>query len=231
MSDSVKWSPPTPYYHRYAVCDIQSTREPTNWLRTDFIDVKDAKLLNIKLHYNLRSCLGGSGAGPHCKTYFTLYVLRVDGKESPAPEPYKATYEKVDTITPKVLPPPDGLAMDQIHHAKVATKKAGGVYLAFKDQGSCMSLTDVIVSYNYCSEMGGVLVKFNRTVAPVNDSDLVEQIGKCTDINSVNKLKLSSVCLSSGKWNNTVGIECLCKAGYELVSGSGSIALECYGMY
>ena len=234
MSDSVKWIPPSPSKQRYAVCDVSATHEPTNWLRSDFIDVKDAKLLNIELRYNLRNCpTKEAGAGPYCKTYFTLYVLHVDDKVSSAhvPEPYKVAYEEVNTIKPTVLPKPDTLVKDLVHYATVATKKAGGVYLAFKDQGSCVALTQVIVSYNYCSEMGSVLVKFSRTVAPVNDSHLVEQEGKCTDPNSVNKVKLSGVCLSSGKWNVTDGIECLCKRGYELVNESEHKSLECSGMY
>ena len=230
MSDSVKWKPPSPQKSRYSVCDISTRKEPINWLRTDFIDVKDAKLLNIEVRYNLLGCPGkGAGSGEHCKTYFTLYVLHADGKVTPAPEPFKVTYEEADTIMPKGPPKPDVLVYE-IHHAKVARKKAG-LYLAFKDQGSCVSITDVVVTYNYCSEMGSVLVKFNRTVAPVNDSRLVEQEGKCTDPNSVNKVKLSGVCLSSGKWNVTDDIECLCKRGYELVSGSEHKSLECSGTY
>ena len=70
---------------------------------------------------------------------------------------------------------------------------------------------------------------FPRTVAPANDSDLTEQEGKCTDVNSVNKVKLVSVCLSNGEWNNTDDLMCLCNPGYELVNGSVA-ALECKGL-
>ena len=115
------------------------------------------------------------------------------------------------------------------YDVKIVTKK-GGVYLAFLDQGACLSLTSVIVSYNYCSEIDRVLVRFSRAAAPVNDSSLEEQTGRCTDINSVNKVKLSGVCLSNGEWNITDVIKCLCKPGHELVNGSGGNVLECSGM-
>ena len=71
---------------------------------------------------------------------------------------------------------------------------------------------------------------FPRTVAPANDSDLSTQEGKCTDVNSVNKVKLLSVCLSNGEWNITDDLACLCKAGYELINGSVAASLECKGL-
>ena len=60
----------------YAVCDITIATEPKNWLRTDFIDVKDAKILNVKLKYNLMSC--PPIASSFCKHKWSIYVLHVD---------------------------------------------------------------------------------------------------------------------------------------------------------
>ena len=73
-------------------------------------------------------------------------------------------------------------------------------------------------------------MRFSRTAAPVNDSSLEEQTGLCTDVNSVNKVKLSGVWLSNGEWNITDAVKCLCKPGYELVNGTGGNVLECSGM-
>ena len=140
----------------------------------------------------------------------------------------EGTYQKVTTIESTVLPAP-GETESYDYDVKILTKK-GGVYLAFLDQGACFSLTRVIVSYNYCAEIDRVLVRFSRAAAPVNDSYLEEQTGRCTDMNSINKAKLSGVCLSSGEWNITDGIKCLCKAGHELVNGSEENVLECSGM-
>ena len=140
----------------------------------------------------------------------------------------EVTYQEVETIAPTVLPAP-GKIESYDYDVKIVTKK-GGVYLAFLDQGACLSLSSVIVSYNYCSEIDRVLVRFSRAAAPVNDSSLEEQTGHCTDVNSVNKVKLSGVCLRNGEWNITDAIKCLCKPGYELVNGSGENVLACSGM-
>ena len=186
-------------------------------------------MLNIKLKYNLRIC--PPTASSFCKHKWSIYVLHVEkdvvGVDLDPLTANELTYEEVETIEPTVLPPhekPEPYESD----VKIVTKKAG-VYLAFLDQGACVSLSKVIVSYNYCSKIGSVLVSFSRTPAPMNDSYLVEQTGNCSDVNSINKVKLSGVCLSSGEWNITDGIKCLCKRGYELVNGSEGNVLKCSG--
>ena len=215
----------------YSVCDITIASQPTNWLRTDFIDVKDAKMLNIKLKYNLRRCPPPPEAKSFCNHKWGIYVLHMEkevvGVDLNPVTANEVTYQEVETIEPTVLPS-HGKTKTYYYDVKIITKK-GGVYLAFLDQGACVSLLSIIVSYNYCSKIGGVLVSFSRTPAPVNDSYLVEQTGRCSDVNSINKVKLSGVCLSSGEWNITDGIKCLCKAGYQLVNGSEGNVLECSG--
>ena len=186
-------------------------------------------MLNIKLKYNLRKC--PPSASSFCKHKWSIYMLHVEkevvGVDLNPLTASEGTYQEVGTIEPTVLPA-HGDPEPYDYDVKVIIKK-GGVYLAFLDQGACVSLSSVIVSYNYCSEIGSVLVSFSRTPAPVNDSYLVEQTGNCSDVNSINKVKLSGVCLSSGEWNITDGVKCLCKPGYELVNGSEGNVLECSG--
>ena len=186
-------------------------------------------MLNVELKYSLRGC--PTPPSSVCNHEFSIYVLHVE-KELVGvdlnPLTAKVAYQKVETIVPKVLPPPKELK-EYDYDGKIITNK-GGVYLAFLDQGACISLSSVIVSDKYCSEeQVGVLVRFSRTAAPVNDSHLEEQTGRCTDVNSINKVKLSGVCLSRGEWNITDGVKCLCKPGYQLVNGSEENVLECSG--
>ena len=124
--------------------------------------------------------------------------------------------------------PAQGSTKADIFRGSVVTT-ARGIYLAFLDQAACIAVTKVVISFRYCPKRGSALVRFPRTVAPANDSDLKEQEGKCTDVNSVNKVKLVSVCLSNGEWNITDDLTCLCNPGYELINGSVG-ALECKGL-
>ena len=210
---------------KYKVCDISDgiTRKPNNWLQTDFINVKNAKRLDIEVSYSLLICPKDSSR--FCKTYLTLYSYHTDSKD-PVPDPTKVVFQKEAVIKPPTLPSTG--SVKDVFRGSVVTK-AKGIYLAFLDEGVCVTITKVVISYRYCPEIGSTLVTFPRTVAPANDSDLVKQVGKCTDDNSVNKVELSSVCLSNGEWNITDDLMCLCKAGYELVNGSVA-SLECKGL-
>ena len=202
------------------------TREPRNWLRTDFINVSNANRVDIEIHYSLLNC-PKVASSRFCKTYLTLYSYHAN-TEQPAPDPTKGMFKKEAVITPKRLPA-QGSTKSDIFRGSVVTT-ARGIYLAFLDQGVCITLTKVVISFRYCPEIGSTLVTFPRTVSPANDSDLREQEGKCTDVNSVNKVKLVSVCLSNGEWNITDDLMCLCKAGYELIDGAIA-ALECKGWF
>ena len=205
----------------YRVCDISDviTKEPRSWLRTEFINVRNANRLDIEIHYILFNC-------KFCKTYLTLYSYHAN-TEQPIPDPTKGIFKKEAVITPKRLPPERTLKADIFRGSVVTT--ARGIYLAFLGQAVCITLTMVTISYRYCPKIGSTLVTFPRTVAPANDSDLMEQEGKCTDVNSVNKVKLVRACLSNGEWNITDDLMCLCNPGYELVDGSVA-ALECKGL-
>ncbi|XP_078374440.1 ephrin type-B receptor 3-like [Oculina patagonica] len=224
-SQGAGWIHPSILKKRYyKVCDISDgiTREPSNWLQTNFIDTRNATRLDIEVTYNLLNC-PTNATSRYCKTYLTLYSYHADIKH-PIPDPRKGVFQKETVITPATLPKP-GESVKEIFRSSVVTK-AKGIYLAFLDQGVCINMTKVVISYKYCPETSSTLVTFPRTVAPANDSDLIKQVGKCTDVNSINKVKLSSVCLSNGKWKITDDMACLCKAGYQLVNGTFA-ALEC----
>ena len=135
-------------------------------------------------------------------------------------------FKKEAVITPESLPAQGSTQTGIVRGSVITTTR--GIYLAFLDQGACITLRKVVISYRYCPEIGSTLVAFPRTVAPANDSNLTEEEGNCTDVNSVNKVKLVSVCLSNGEWNITDDFACLCKAVYELVNGTIA-SLECRG--
>ena len=144
------------------------------------------------------------------------------------PDPTKGMFQKEAVITPKALPPV-GQRLTVTFHGSVVTK-AKGIYLAFLDQGACLTMNKVRISYRYCSAKGSTLMKFPRTVAPAFDVNLTKQVGECSDINSASKGKLLGMCLSNGEWNITDDLMCLCKAGYEIVNGSVALK-ECKGLY
>ena len=208
---------------KYTVCDTFAVVKPGNWLRTPFIPLRGAKLLDVKMGYFLRNC--PNNAGNHCKTRLGFYVYHTDDKV-PNPDPAVINYKFVEDITvPKETLPEPGEGKEFVYHGKVVTKSKG-LYLAFKDEGACISIRNFTAGYKYCPEQGRDLVLFPRTISPADNADSVERVRNCSDGKSFSQNKLVGFCLSSGKWNITEGSECLCRQGYELVQ---SVPNSCKG--
>ena len=192
--------------------------EPKNWLVTEFINIKNAARLDIEVTYYLRTC-SIANVGPFCRTNFSLYSYHTDYEFHSDPRPLH--FHKETVITPKTLPAPGELTTETFYGSIMT--KAKGIYLALLDQGACLEIRRFVVRYHFCSKtVASKMVRFSRTVAPANESNLTKQEGKCTDPNSItkNNKKLFGVCLSNGEWNITDNSTCLCNYGYEFTSGS-----------
>ena len=215
----LQWNHPSTQSPVYVVCDIDDTiKEPKNWLMSKFINIKNATRLDIEVTYIFHNC-PSSNVGPFCRTNFSLYSYHTDYKFYPKPTPLN--FHKETVITPKTLPAP-GEHATNIFYGSVLTK-AKGIYLALLDQGACLTIRKFVVRYRFCSEtVPSKMVRFSRTVAPANDSNLTKQEGECADPNSItkNNKKLFGVCLSNGEWNITDNSACLCNYGFELTNGS-----------
>ena len=225
----LQWSHPSTATPIYSVCDIGNKLEaPKNWLLTEFINIRNAKRVEVEVTYTLRNC--PSDVGPFCRTNFSLYSYHTNNTlVTPSDSSVFLKFKKESVITPKTLPAP-GDRTTQTFYGSVVTKE-NGIYLALLDQGACLTIKKVVVKYRYCAERGATLVKFPRTVAPANDINLIKQEGKCTDPNSLksSNRKLFGLCLSNGEWNITDDSACFCNKGYELTNGS-SDSLACKGL-
>ena len=221
----MQWNRPSTQYQAYAVCDIANKKETKNWLIAEFINIKNAKRLDIEVTYTLLNC-PIANVGPFCRTNFSLYSYHTDYKLNP--DPTKLNFNKETVIIPKTLPAP-GERTTNTFYGSVLTKTKG-IYLALLDQGACLLLKKFVLRYHFCSEtVAFKMVRFSRTVAPANDRNLTKQEGECTDPNSItkNKKKLFGVCLSNGEWNITDNSTCLCNYGYELTNGSFTCKGKC----
>ena len=214
---------PTSFVRMFQVCDIKAN--PQNWLRSSFIQLKGAKRLEITMAYKMKGC--PSFAKDSCKTYIGLYVHHSESKLVDSDPAKDVTYDFVEKIKPEGTPLSPDVLTPFIYHGEIVTK-AQGLYIAIKDEGACIAITNITAAYNYCPEKGRDLVTFPRTIAPLNDSNLVRNIGRCSDKNAVSQEALVGVCLSSGEWNISKNAKCLCQKGYELTDGCKGIIVKFY---
>ncbi|XP_068754121.1 uncharacterized protein [Montipora capricornis] len=136
ISEGAGWNPPSSMNMIYSVCDVYTTATPRNWLRTPFIPLRGAKLMDVKMGYFLRNC--PIDASIHCKTSLGFYVYHTDDK-LPDPDPAVINYKFVENIVPVETLPKRREGKEFVYHGKVVTKSKG-LYLAFKDEGACISI-------------------------------------------------------------------------------------------
>ncbi|XP_068699734.1 roundabout homolog 2-like isoform X1 [Montipora foliosa] len=136
ISEGAGWNPPSSMNMIYSVCDVYTTATPRNWLRTPFIPLRGAKLMDVKMGYFLRNC--PIDASIHCKTSLGFYVYHTDDK-LPDPDPAVINYKFVENIVPVETLPKRRERKEFVYHGKVVTKSKG-LYLAFKDEGACISI-------------------------------------------------------------------------------------------
>ena len=206
----------------YEVCDLPltSTKHTNSWLISEFIPLQLARVVNIKLVFIARQC--NIERHPYCKEYFKLNAYEADtehpagvskqiiedGKFSfignvNASKTWESGTDVVDNIV-KLFSP--------------VTRK--GVYLGFQDVGSCISLKEVLVSYNYCPGVTTNGVRFNNTSSPLPDEQL-RLYGRCMEnsLNAVNDTQFYMECLSNGSWAFRADVGCLCLPGFEFFNG------------
>ena len=132
-------------------------------------------------------------------------------------DPRNGKYSKITTISL-----PSNLSNLSAISARLSLSIEEGtseVFLAIHDQGACLVLYSFLVTYNVCpgKVLPGSLMLLPQTVAPTNESGIVEIMGKCVDNSESTSSDLGAVCGTSGEWLQGARSEgtCLCKPGWE----------------
>ena len=192
--------------------------KPSNWLRSDAIQVTEAKGIDVTVEFTARACSSISTAKPFCRHEFDLYVYQTTTTLPPSdkwPMPPNG-YQKISNVTATEL----GDKYSKPRNTKtlsIAIKDRGSyVFLAVHDQGACLGLLSFRVSYNVCpsSIRPDLLMSLARTVAPNATSGAIKVNGSCI-ANSVSASgETYAFCQSNGEWNTSERAKCQCKRGF-----------------
>ncbi|XP_039611416.1 ephrin type-A receptor 2 [Polypterus senegalus] len=198
----------------YSVCNVQEG-DQDNWLRTNFIQRKDASRIFIEMRFIVRDCNSFPGGSVSCKETFNLYYMESDVDYGTHFQ--KRHFRKVATIAP------DAITTKGEEHPNTEmrmvwplTKK--GFYLAFQDIGGCIALLSVRVYYKMCPGTIRNLAVFPETVAGMDSQSLTEVRGTCVE-NAVSSDTPKMHCNTDGDWLVPIG-QCQCKPGFEMGNSS-----------
>lgn len=208
------------------VCDITSERRVDHWLRSPYFFRRQAQRIEIELGFSIRDCAAFQTPNEirSCRETFELYIHESDHTEK---EFQWSTYKLVDIIAGNRFTSNNygTLGLSYTNNVTVNVKTRGisveenGFYLAFRDQGACISLLYVKVFYRLCEEATRGLVHFPQTPTGAFLTDIVERDGICTT-NSKLLRKPLGFCKGNGQWTfqeTVLRDSCHCQEGYELL--------------
>jgi len=214
----------------YKVCDRNISADVSNWLWTPFMERGIATEITIDIDYRISSCWM-----PFCKEEFVIFLHDSDSA---------TTQQQLQSWESK-----DYAQLEQIGWFRrdsggyVNIKRFGvnkeGFHLAFRDQGSCLSISSIKVYYKSCPETIIDFIHLPETL--INE-----------DANSRRKVEVEGECVANAaprygrygpprreceeNWNGgspkwewkTYGYEdCRCKAGYQPDPIKNNVCVPC----
>ena len=195
-----------------------SSRDVNNWLRTPFIDVKEAKILYIQMTFTMRKCDKHSNPTSlqQCRETFNLYYYEADrdfaNQEMPSWD--EMSYTMIDKVAARNLfESPSEFVLNQEVRSVSLNKGLRGIYFAFQDTGSCVTLMAIQVYYKLCPNTTNNYAIFTQTPTGRDQSSSVKVEGRCVPNADVDTTP-TFWCMSDGTWDIPLG-GCQCRQGYE----------------
>ncbi len=208
------------------VCDITSERHVDNWLRSPYFKRQQAQRIEIELGFSIRDC--STFQTPNeirsCRETFELYIHESDYEDN---NQIWSSYKLVDIIAGNRFTSNNygSQSSSNRNNLTVNVKTRGiavnknGFYIAFRDQGACISLLYVKIFYRLCQDTSIGLIDFPETPTGSYLTDIVERDGICA-INSKTIRKPLGICKGNGEWTfqeTSLHDSCYCQQGYELL--------------
>ncbi|CAH3018214.1 unnamed protein product [Porites evermanni] len=160
----------------------------------------------------------------NCVEHFDVYTYQATKYSNKSDfDPGNGKYDKLSTVKlPSNLSSVSVIPWSTVQLSLFIKEGTSEVFLAIHDQGACLKINSVLVTYSVCPKrtLPDSLVVLPETMAPTNESETVKVVGECTDHSESTSLELEAICRSNGDWlraENGTGV-CLCKLGWEKVA-------------
>ena len=165
----------------------------------------------------------------NCMEHFDVYTYQATRYSNKSDfDPGNGKYDKLSTVNlPSNLSSESVIPWSTVQLSLFIKEGTSEVFLAIHDQGACLKINSVLVTYSVCAKrtLPDSLVVLPQTMAPTSESETVKVVGECTDHSESTSLELEAICKSNGDWlraENDTGV-CLCKPGWE------KVATQCQG--
>ncbi|CAB3360957.1 Hypothetical predicted protein [Cloeon dipterum] len=207
-------------YRAYTACDYM-VEGVDNWLMMPLIKRGEANRIYINTLFSIRDCSSLSNAVRTCKETASVYYHEMSGETGSTLPDDRESYKFLGKLVTKTFSASESVADTNTTQSIPASEH--GVFFAFKDEGTCITLLSVQVFYLRCPEVTANLTHFPATATGRSSSDFVMATGECVaNAEAVDPYGVKSQtipqswCKPDGKWFSVESVvNCKCKPGYE----------------
>ena len=151
-----------------------------------------------------------------CRETFNLYYYEADrdfaNEEMPSWD--EMSYTMIDKVAADHLfESPDEFVLNKEIRDVSLNQGLRGIYFAFQDTGSCITLMAIQIYYKLCPDTTKNYAIFTQTPTGKDQTSSVEVEGQCVPYADVVS-KPTYRCMSDGTWDIPLG-GCQCRSGYE----------------
>ena len=157
--------------------------------------------------------------GLGCGTVLDMFVLQTNNSDQNFARnvsnfPSSALAALTDTVR-------NGLTITN-EIEKIGTAATSGVYVAFRDTGTCVSIAEVVVYYPICDAHSPMVgATFSRDGLPGETLSGTCFLNMAVNMNMPGRSIQAMCVLDLGALNTTWNMECMCVPGYRFISRSG----------
>ncbi|XP_065890002.1 ephrin type-B receptor 3-like isoform X2 [Dysidea avara] len=185
-----------------------------NWLITQYINNTASRDMYISVKFTINA-----DCGLGCGTVLDMFVLQTNNSDQNFARnvsnfPSSALAALTDTVR-------NGLTITN-EIEKIGTAATSGVYVAFRDTGTCVSIAEVVVYYPICDAHSPMVgANFSRDGLPEETLSGMCFRNMAVNMNMPGRSIQAMCVLDLGTLNTTWNMECMCVPGYRFISRSG----------
>ena len=213
--------------HNLLACYFQQGPQ-NNWLITQYINISNAAVTDINVNATFVTSVLDCGSGCVQTIPIRIYQTnRVDEEGRMTTGNYGNPLARLLHTT--------GAGQRRESDSNVISITSGitGLYLALTDEGTCVEVSRLVVSYTVCPAQMLNLVTYPETIAPTFNNVRPKMVnGSCMDHASLVRGSLTLECNIGGLWGSVDAV-CQCDASFEFsISGNktscqGKIEYSC----
>ena len=198
--------------------------QQNNWLITQYINISNPDVTDLNVNANFSTNVGSSECTGSCVQSVPIHFYWTNTLN----ETERNDTSNFGDAVARLLHIGNNGMRESANLVTPVSAGFNGMYLALVDEGTCVYISRLVVSYTVCPAQNLDLISYPQTVAPTVNNVADKQVPvSCVEGASSTAEAESLECNFGGLWGSMGNTVCQCDPGYQL-EGTG-LSASCKG--